>query len=192
MPRFSASTTTRHSSRPRACATSARTTGPGSTSRGATTAGSSRARWPRSRTRWRSAARGRPPSDSIAAIVRRRRAARSSRARKATAPRACAFRRRARRTRTIIRRALAPRHIFNASVGTDNLLRTEHARVTLRLSVLNLTNKSALYNFLSTLQRHALRDAAVVPRVDRIRVCAPLLCLKWRGGVIEAFVDDFG
>lgn len=45
---------------------------------------------------------------------------------------------------------LAPRHIFNASVGTDNLLRTEHARVTLRLSVLNLTNKSALYNFLST------------------------------------------
>lgn len=45
---------------------------------------------------------------------------------------------------------LAPRHIFNLSVGTDNLLKTEHARMTLKLSVLNLTNKATLYNFLST------------------------------------------
>lgn len=45
---------------------------------------------------------------------------------------------------------LRPRHIFNASVGTDNLLRTEHARVTLRLTVLNIGNHASLYNFLST------------------------------------------
>jgi len=45
---------------------------------------------------------------------------------------------------------IAPRHLFDFSVGTDNLLRTEHTRVTLRFTVLNLTNKEALYNFRST------------------------------------------
>jgi len=45
---------------------------------------------------------------------------------------------------------LTPRHVFNASVGTDNLRHTEHARVTLRLTVLNIANQVALYNFLST------------------------------------------
>ncbi|HZS45455.1 MAG TPA: TonB-dependent receptor [Blastocatellia bacterium] len=45
---------------------------------------------------------------------------------------------------------IAPRNLFDLSVGTDNLLRTEHARVTFRLTGVNLTNKVALYNFLST------------------------------------------
>jgi hypothetical protein len=45
---------------------------------------------------------------------------------------------------------IASRHLFDASIGTDNLLRTERVRVTLRLSAVNLTNKVALYNFLST------------------------------------------
>jgi hypothetical protein len=45
---------------------------------------------------------------------------------------------------------IAPRHLFDLSVGTDNLLRTERAKMTLRLTGLNLTNKGALYNFLST------------------------------------------
>jgi hypothetical protein len=45
---------------------------------------------------------------------------------------------------------IAPRHLFDLSVGTDNLLRTEHTRMTLRLTAINLTNKVALYNFLST------------------------------------------
>ncbi len=45
---------------------------------------------------------------------------------------------------------IAPRHLFDASIGTDNLFRTERAKVTLRLSGINLTNKEALYNFLST------------------------------------------
>ena len=45
---------------------------------------------------------------------------------------------------------IAPRHMFDLSVGTDNLLRTEHKRLTLRLTAINLANKDALYNFLST------------------------------------------
>jgi hypothetical protein len=45
---------------------------------------------------------------------------------------------------------IAPRHLFDLSVGTDNLLRTDKKKLTLRFSALNLTNKAALYNFLST------------------------------------------
>ncbi|HKC64614.1 MAG TPA: TonB-dependent receptor [Pyrinomonadaceae bacterium] len=45
---------------------------------------------------------------------------------------------------------IAPRHLFDFSAGTDNLFRTEGTRVTLRFTVINLTNKEALYNFLST------------------------------------------
>jgi hypothetical protein len=45
---------------------------------------------------------------------------------------------------------IAPRHLFDLSVGTDNLLRTEHTKMTLRFTGLNLTNKAALFNFEST------------------------------------------
>jgi hypothetical protein len=45
---------------------------------------------------------------------------------------------------------VTPRHLFDLSVGTDNLLRTEHTRMTLRFTGTNLTNEKALYNFLST------------------------------------------
>jgi hypothetical protein len=45
---------------------------------------------------------------------------------------------------------IAPRHLFDLSLGTDNLLGGDHKRVTLRLTAINLTNKDALYNFLST------------------------------------------
>ena len=45
---------------------------------------------------------------------------------------------------------VAPRHLFDLAAGTDNLLHTEGARVTLRLTVTNLANEAALYNFLST------------------------------------------
>jgi hypothetical protein len=44
-----------------------------------------------------------------------------------------------------------PRSLFNVGVGTDNLFHKEGSRrVTLRFQVVNLTNKTALYNFLST------------------------------------------
>jgi hypothetical protein len=45
---------------------------------------------------------------------------------------------------------IAPRHLFDLSAGTDNLFHTEGAKVTLRFTVINLTNKVALYNFQST------------------------------------------
>jgi hypothetical protein len=45
---------------------------------------------------------------------------------------------------------IAPRHLFDLSVGTDNLMRTERMRMTLRLTAINLANKDALYNFNST------------------------------------------
>ena len=41
--------------------------------------------------------------------------------------------------------------MFDLSVGTDNLMRSgDRKRVLLRLTVTNLENKVALYNFLST------------------------------------------
>ena len=45
---------------------------------------------------------------------------------------------------------IAQRNLFDASVGEDNLFRTEKYRWSLRLSGVNLANKYALYNFLST------------------------------------------
>ena len=45
---------------------------------------------------------------------------------------------------------VAPRHLFDIGTGTDNLFHTEHVRTVLRFAVTNLTNKVALYNFLST------------------------------------------
>jgi hypothetical protein len=46
---------------------------------------------------------------------------------------------------------VAPRNLFDASVGDDNLLRSkDHYRWSLRLTVINMTNKVGLYNFLST------------------------------------------
>lgn len=45
---------------------------------------------------------------------------------------------------------ISPRHLFDLSAGTDNLLQTDRTKVTLRFSILNITNKNALYNFEST------------------------------------------
>ena len=45
---------------------------------------------------------------------------------------------------------IAPRHLFDLGLGVDNLLNTTRAKVRLRFSVVNLTNREALYNFLST------------------------------------------
>jgi hypothetical protein len=45
---------------------------------------------------------------------------------------------------------IAPRHLFDLGIGTDNLLHSDKAKLRVRFSVVNLTNKEALYNFLST------------------------------------------
>ena len=43
-----------------------------------------------------------------------------------------------------------PRNLFDASVGDDNLFRGDRYKWSLRLTAINFTNKTALYNFLST------------------------------------------
>ena len=45
---------------------------------------------------------------------------------------------------------IAPRHLFDVSVGDDNLFRGDRYKWSLGFTVINLTNKQALYNFLST------------------------------------------
>jgi Carboxypeptidase regulatory-like domain/TonB-dependent Receptor Plug Domain len=45
---------------------------------------------------------------------------------------------------------IQPRSLFDASVGDDNLFNRDHYKWSLRLTVINLTNKDVLYNFLST------------------------------------------
>jgi hypothetical protein len=44
---------------------------------------------------------------------------------------------------------VSPRHLQSFSTGTDNLLRGERYRMTLNVSVSNVMNRQALYNFLS-------------------------------------------
>ena len=45
---------------------------------------------------------------------------------------------------------IAPRHLFDVAVGDDNLFKGEHYKWSLTLTGVNITNKTALYNFLST------------------------------------------
>ena len=45
---------------------------------------------------------------------------------------------------------IAPRNVFDASIGEDNLFHGDKQKWSLRLSAVNLSNKYALYNFLST------------------------------------------
>ncbi len=45
---------------------------------------------------------------------------------------------------------ISPRHLFDLSVGDDDLLHGDRYKWSLRFTVINLTNKEALYNFLST------------------------------------------
>jgi hypothetical protein len=45
---------------------------------------------------------------------------------------------------------VAPRNLFDASVGQDNLFHGDRHKWSLRLTAINLTNKTAVYNFLST------------------------------------------
>jgi len=60
-----------------------------------------------------------------------------------------------------------PRNIFNLGIGTDDLFHSEkHQKFTASLQVDNLTNKVALYNFLSTFSgTHFLQPRTVVARV---------------------------
>ena len=60
-----------------------------------------------------------------------------------------------------------PRNVFNLGLGTDNLFHTEkRKRITASVDIANLTNKVALYNFLSTFSgTHFLQPRTVVAKV---------------------------
>jgi hypothetical protein len=45
---------------------------------------------------------------------------------------------------------IAPRSLFDIAVGDDNLFKGDHYRWSLTMTAINITNKYALYNFLST------------------------------------------
>jgi hypothetical protein len=45
---------------------------------------------------------------------------------------------------------IAPRSLFDLSLGHDNLFHGDRFKVSAQLTVINLTNKYGLYNFLST------------------------------------------
>ena len=45
---------------------------------------------------------------------------------------------------------IAPRNLFDLAVGHDNLFNGDKRKWSLRFTIINLTNKEALYNFLST------------------------------------------
>jgi hypothetical protein len=45
---------------------------------------------------------------------------------------------------------IAPRNLFDVSIGTDNLFHNEKLKTSLKLTAINITNEAALYNFLST------------------------------------------
>jgi hypothetical protein len=45
---------------------------------------------------------------------------------------------------------IAPRNLFDVAIGHDNIFKGDKYKVSLRLTAINLTNKYALYNFLST------------------------------------------
>lgn len=63
-----------------------------------------------------------------------------------------------------------PRSVFNLGIGTDNLFHTEgRKRYTASVQIENLTNKVALYNFLSTFSgTHFLQPRTVVGRIGLV------------------------
>ena len=60
---------------------------------------------------------------------------------------------------------IQPRNLFDASIGDDNLFHGDRYRWSLRLTGVNIANKYALYNFLSTFSG----THYVTPRAFRLK-----------------------
>ena len=82
------------------------------------------------------------------------------------APRGSRFPPKARRTMWTTRRASRRAICSISAFGVDNLLHTDKAKLRVRFSVVNLTNKEALYNFLSTFSGTHF----VTPRAYQVQV----------------------
>ena len=61
---------------------------------------------------------------------------------------------------------IAPRNLFDLAIGHDNLFHGDRYRWSLQLSMINMTNKTALYNFLSTFSG----THYVTPRSETVQV----------------------
>jgi hypothetical protein len=61
---------------------------------------------------------------------------------------------------------IQPRHLFDVAVGDDDLFHGDRYKWSLRFTVINLTNKTALYNFLSTFSG----THYVTPRTETIEL----------------------
>jgi hypothetical protein len=61
---------------------------------------------------------------------------------------------------------ISPRNLFDASLGKDNIFHKEHYKVNLDLTAINVTDKYALYNFLSTFSgTHYVTPRAVTGKI---------------------------
>ena len=61
---------------------------------------------------------------------------------------------------------IAPRNLFDLSLGQQNIFRKERYKVDLDLTAVNITNKYALYNFLSTFSgTHYVTPRALTAKV---------------------------
>lgn len=64
---------------------------------------------------------------------------------------------------------VAPRNLFDVAIGDDNLFHTERPRYRVQLTVVNLTNKDAVYNFLSTFSgTHFVSPRAVTAEIGMV------------------------
>jgi hypothetical protein len=61
---------------------------------------------------------------------------------------------------------IAPRSLFDASIGKDNLFRANRYKVNFDMTAINVTNKYALYNFLSTFSgTHSVTPRALTAKI---------------------------
>jgi hypothetical protein len=61
---------------------------------------------------------------------------------------------------------ISPRNLFDASIGKNNIFHKERYKVDLDLTAINVTNKYALYNFLSTFSgTHYVTPRALTAKV---------------------------
>jgi hypothetical protein len=61
---------------------------------------------------------------------------------------------------------VAPRHLFDLTVGDDNLFRGDKYKWSLQVTAVNVTNKVGLYNFLSTFTgTHYVTPRAVTAQI---------------------------
>jgi len=61
---------------------------------------------------------------------------------------------------------IAPRSLFDASLGQDNIFHKERYKVNMNLTAVNVTDKYALYNFLSTFSgTHYITPRALTAKI---------------------------